>query len=459
MKPFALPPGLVLALSLCASTALQAADNLPTLVKKIKPAVVTVNVVDSKGNKGLGSGFFIKVKGQSEALVLTNHHVIAGGITAFIKSSDGKVLVVDGVVASSKKADLALLKITGVSPKQSTLEIARKPPAVAEKIIAIGAPSGLEFTVSDGIVSSIRSINDVKWIQITAPISRGSSGGPILNLKGQVVGASTFFFRGGQNLNFASPYNEIAALKAHKKIALAVWSRKNPARAKPQIKDLNPGSGVEITGPMAHQFLKDVQATIARFERIRKTLSRATIRESMQLKPSEARVLNLKEKYAVPEGGVLIPKKSGDSFMLFFPSKESQFRAARFYALAIKEGRKYLIKFKRGIDPGDAVAENPLRAPVRIGTIGRFNYKQAKLLTKSKKHEAKLGIGKGAIYFKGIDVSKASVGDEIHVKGLYYVSGTKKHTDDEGKEIDIYIFNSVSRPMILQAYKDSLKKR
>jgi tetratricopeptide (TPR) repeat protein len=88
-------------------------------------------------------------------------------------------------------------------------------PKVAERIIVYGSPMGLEKTVSDGIISAIREVPGYgKLIQITAPISPGSSGSPVLNMQGEVIGIATFQFIEGQNLNFAIPSEKIANLKA-----------------------------------------------------------------------------------------------------------------------------------------------------------------------------------------------------------------------------------------------------
>ena len=83
---------------------------------------------------------------------------------------------------------------------------------VGETVYAVGNPRGLEGTFSQGIISSIRPVGSDKLIQITAPLSPGSSGGPVLNRKGEVIGVSVFTIRNGQNLNFAIPSNYVKPL-------------------------------------------------------------------------------------------------------------------------------------------------------------------------------------------------------------------------------------------------------
>jgi hypothetical protein len=86
-------------------------------------------------------------------------------------------------------------------------------PQVGEKVVVLGNPKGMEWSAADGIVSAVREKNKRRFIQISAPISPGSSGGPALNMQGQVIGVNTFHIIGGQNLNFASAGQNVLQLK------------------------------------------------------------------------------------------------------------------------------------------------------------------------------------------------------------------------------------------------------
>jgi tetratricopeptide (TPR) repeat protein len=189
----------------------KADENLVELVKKIKPAVVLIQTFD-KDNKplGQGSGFFVNNKGH----IVTNHHVLEGAYRATVKTSSGIEYPVEGVIA--KNADADIVKLVANIPDANTpfLNLSTNVPSEGEDVVVIGNPLGLESTVSSGIVSAVRDIPAFgKILQITAPISPGSSGSPVINSKGEVIGIATLIMTKGQNLNFAIPSDKIIALK------------------------------------------------------------------------------------------------------------------------------------------------------------------------------------------------------------------------------------------------------
>jgi S1-C subfamily serine protease/Tfp pilus assembly protein PilF len=177
--------------------------------EQASPAVVYIVVRDKDFKPiGLGSGFFVAASG----LIATNYHVIKGAEFASARLSSGATLFLDGVVAADPSGDLALLKVSGgVFP---CLKIAKGGlPKVGATVYAIGNPRGLENTFSGGMVSGHREIKPgLTTIQVTTPISSGSSGGPLLNASGEVVGVTTAYLATGQNLNFAAPVSGVSAL-------------------------------------------------------------------------------------------------------------------------------------------------------------------------------------------------------------------------------------------------------
>lgn len=192
-------------------------DLLPELVRRIKPSAVAIETYDARGEKlSRGSGFFI----DSDRIV-TNRHVIEGAHRAEIHSSTGTVIPVKGVLAVDAEGDIALLKIDPPTPQVRPLPLDKTSPQEGESVVVIGNPLGLEGSVTNGIVSAVRDIPTFgRIIQITAPISSGSSGSPVVNMQGQVIGIATLQVTGGQSVNFAIPSERISQLQTSTMMSL-----------------------------------------------------------------------------------------------------------------------------------------------------------------------------------------------------------------------------------------------
>ena len=188
-----------------------AATKLTRLVKKIQPAVVTVIVYNIDNEvANIGTGFFISKKGD----LVTNYHVLAGKYGAEIRTADGSTYPVRHITAENRPADLLKLLVDIPEDKIRWLQISKKPPTIAQQIVVVGSPMGLEQTVSEGIVSSIREIPAIgNFFQMSAPISPGSSGSPVVDMDGKVLGVATFKYLQGQNLNFAISAKSILDLE------------------------------------------------------------------------------------------------------------------------------------------------------------------------------------------------------------------------------------------------------
>jgi len=203
----------ILLILLISTVAARADDSLPSLVKRVKPAVVAIATYDANGEALMtGSGFFLK-PGQ----VVTNLHVVRGAARAEIKTLDGKgkVFPVTGTLAVDEEGDLALLNIDMPLERGRSSELATELPDEGETIFVIGNPLKLEGSVSNGIVSAVREVpNSYRIIQITAPISHGNSGSPVFNLKGQVLGVVTVKVTNGQNINLAIAAARVGELRA-----------------------------------------------------------------------------------------------------------------------------------------------------------------------------------------------------------------------------------------------------
>ena len=184
-------------------------DQLPDLVRRIKPSAVAIETFDARGeNLSRGSGFFIDMD-----RVVTNRHVIDGAYRAEVHLNSGYTFAVKNVLAVDAEADIALLKVDAPQNLVRPLSLDRTSPQEGESVVVIGNPFGLEGSVTNGIVSAVRDIPGFgRIIQITAAISPGSSGSPVVNMQGQVIGVATLQITGGQSVNFAIPSERIAQL-------------------------------------------------------------------------------------------------------------------------------------------------------------------------------------------------------------------------------------------------------
>jgi thiol-disulfide isomerase/thioredoxin len=173
--------------------------SVQDITHKVENGVVSISTCNSLGGKaGLGSGFLIDASG----LVATNYHVIREASSATARFRDGTEVEITGCRAIDSKRDLAIVQLKSVPKSATVLKSAAEAPKQGDAVMAIGHPGGFEFSISSGIISAVRKTSempdevkeflktkaDCKWIQITAPSAPGSSGGPLLNTRGEVLG-------------------------------------------------------------------------------------------------------------------------------------------------------------------------------------------------------------------------------------------------------------------------------
>jgi S1-C subfamily serine protease len=195
------------------------APDLAALAEATRPAVVKLVAEDALGNEeGNGTGFFVSRDGR----IVTNHHVVRGAPNLVALLEGKRRVRVLGVLAQDEENDLAVLQAAPGEYPSLRLEEERDP-RVGEPVAVIGSPIGLEGTLSTGIVAAIREEGAdlgafgkvTSWqLQITAPISPGSSGSPVLAEDGKVIGVAVGVVTAGQALNFAIPAKKARALLA-----------------------------------------------------------------------------------------------------------------------------------------------------------------------------------------------------------------------------------------------------
>lgn len=187
-------------IAICVVFLTSCSGNVHKKITQLSDAVLKISVFDENGQLiSEGSGFCVY---DSETLI-TNYHVIENGYKVTATSEDNIEYNLSGVCCYDKQRDIAVLKFDNktnlpVLKMESQYEI-------GQEVFAIGSPLGLKNTISNGIISGEREVNGYKDLQISAPISHGSSGGVLLNTKGKVLGITYAGIEEGQNLNFAIP--------------------------------------------------------------------------------------------------------------------------------------------------------------------------------------------------------------------------------------------------------------
>lgn len=220
------------------------AQTAQEIAKKAFRSTVLLVMEDANGQPlSLGSGFFVR-----DGEIASNLHVVEGAARGYAKLVGEKTKYdIEGITALDPGRDLVVLKIS--AGRSQVLPIGNSDAVqVGEPVYAVGNPQGLEGTFSQGIVSSIREVGTDKLLQITAPISPGSSGGPVLNGKGEVIGVSVATFRGGQNLNFAIPSSYLKILIANAGQLKPLAQAKGTKAQKSILADLGGRSSEGVVG-------------------------------------------------------------------------------------------------------------------------------------------------------------------------------------------------------------------
>lgn len=191
-------------------------QDIRLLQKQARESVFLLRVFDSSGELlGTGTGFLV-----DGGMLVTNHHVIDSAARVDVMLGEKRAIPAAGIIAKDRDNDLALLRVPAIKRRPLPLETSRTLEP-GDRVVVLGSPLGLSGTVSDGIVAALRpnglgeeGFFKQPLLQITAPVSPGSSGSPVLNAKGAVVGVVVSQFSAGQNLNFAIPADSLLKLIA-----------------------------------------------------------------------------------------------------------------------------------------------------------------------------------------------------------------------------------------------------
>lgn len=181
------------------------------LAKSVRPCLVAIYPSGREGaESGIGSGFVI----SEDGLIATNMHVIGEGRDLRVEFPDGTSRAVIGIQAWDRERDLAIVRVAGSGMPFLPLGDSAKAEQ-GQPVIAMGNPLGFRFSVTEGILSAVRKIEDRSMLQLAMPVERGNSGGPLLDRQGRVLGIITLKSAVTENLGFAMPVNELKQLIDH----------------------------------------------------------------------------------------------------------------------------------------------------------------------------------------------------------------------------------------------------
>jgi S1-C subfamily serine protease len=443
------------------STRSQAADqaSLSDLIDKIDPSIVRIDVT-AGAEKGVGSGYVV----DADGLIATNYHVIAGAAEATAVFKNGENAKVLGTLFWDDKRDIAILKIDKSS--LAALPLAAAPPRKGESVVAFGAPVGLSFSASEGIVSAVREGKELgddekdarpgTWIQTTAPISPGNSGGPLVNRDGQVVAMNTMQLVIGQNLNFAiSSVDVAAALKAaqgKKLVALADGAAKakppRPPRSKNEMKP------EEIPSTSIEAFINAGQKSFSTgLGDARKRLAEANEKLAAIKKASTRNTLAAEAKAQGADYATTIIQ--GRTVYLFADTATKDKVAGEQESVVAKVSDMV----KKLADPKEGMlnylkSAGPKLTPNAVGDVGCVS--DLTVLLISDEDEFRSVVERAPVTVRGIGTSSLATGSKLDGR-VMYVAGTETVAMNRGSgdRIKVFVLREVPDEMLAQRLSPS----
>jgi hypothetical protein len=426
----------------------EAEKSLPDLIEEVEPAIVVVQT-----DVGTGSGFLV----SSAGIIITNYHVVDDISRASVKFADATEFEAHGWLALDDKRDIAILKIEVQKP--TTLKLAKTLPRKGENVYAFGNPLGTyEFTTSEGIVSGIRTRKDMPvdrdgtWIQMTAPISHGNSGGPLVNTSGEVVGMNTLGFE-GQNLNLAISSVDIAEVLEIAKQAKApkpfsATGSKTAENATPAAKPEEPPEP-QLTDSMLSQFFARAASNgrEAIYECEEKLAACEVLwtaaRFSSELRPSM--------KYKNPLGFKVAYLKKG--ITIYCRDNQAQLDAVAFFENAYAALQELISDLK---DPttGNVTAALYYGPQIKLSLasdIGRIEKVTVDQIIGPGEFLA-TGDDRKKLYVKGIDTSTISSGQTLEDE-VFFFSGMAKYDPPGARARQVAVIRFLPSSLLLKEYK------
>src|SRR5689334_1226177 len=218
-----------LSLTLLIPLGAPSAEANPTKVyQKALPSILTLEVENHHGELFVGSA----VIALADDVALTAWHVVSDARSVRGTLADGTVVNAIGCIDKDLERDLALLRLERKLPGRRAV-LNRQLQSVASRAYVIGAPKGYGFSISDGLVSQVRSVDGFPQYQVSCPISPGNSGGPVLDERGHVIGIVSWTKSDAQNVSFAIPSFEVQRLNLRQ--SASSWEKLAAPNALPYL--------------------------------------------------------------------------------------------------------------------------------------------------------------------------------------------------------------------------------
>jgi serine protease Do len=208
-----------------ASSPLRAELKPDQLYSTVSPSIIALDVENFAGRHYIGTAFLAAGK----RLAVTAWHVVHDARRVEARFSDNHHVTVFGLVDKNEQLDLAVLQLEAGSRPRITL--AASAPRIGSRVFLVGSPRGLDFSISEGLISQIRTLDGVRYYQLSCPISPGDSGGPVLNDRGEAIGVVSWRKADAENVGFAIPCPAIARLNVA--LPVVAWSALAPLSPPP----------------------------------------------------------------------------------------------------------------------------------------------------------------------------------------------------------------------------------
>lgn len=419
------------------------------VIARCEQSVVRITTTGNDGD-GIGSGFVVDDRGT----VVTNCHVLVGANEARVHFANGDTADVLGTLVIDEARDIAIVKIASV--EHPAIEISKALPRKGEEIVALGAPLGLAFTATRGIVSAIRSEAEFSkefgsdragtWIQVDAALSPGNSGGPLINDLGQVVAMATLASTGvAQNLNFGISATDISELltgawtttllplaDGAAKMKAPSRSRKSDDEASPEMSQVPPESISEYLKACEQQYVKLVRDLRKEGGRLDSMLQEMKRGETFI--PAENR-----------DDGDIVRQRLQRGAKWYFRNERTKDRAMDFVSERINELKELTSSLKGANDHQSIVNLAANYGPLLDGRdVDKIGFLSEAVVLSAINHTDVLIAYEGAAYLITLETTAGIASGEFLQAQPAYVVGTATVKSPRGDSAVVTLLRSVS---------------